>query len=86
MEYAVQAWSPHLKKHINLLEQVQLRATKLVPTLKDEPYETRLKELDLTTLEQRRKRGDLIEVFKLMHGLENVDRTHFFKLSRENSW
>ena len=34
-------------------------------------------------MEQRRKRGDLIEVFKLMHGLENVDRTQFFKLSRE---
>ena len=73
MEYAVQAWSPQLAKDINLLEQVQHRATKLVPSLKDEPYETRLKELGLTTLKERRERGDLIEVFKLMHGLENVD-------------
>ena len=83
MEYAVQAWSPQLAKDINLLEQVQHRATKLVPSLKDEPYEKRLKELGLTTLKERRERGDLIEVFKLMHGLENVDRTQFFKLSRE---
>ena len=81
MEYAVQAWSPQLRKDINQLEKVQQRATKLVHRLRNETYETRRKELNLMTLEERRMRGDLIEVFKIMHGIENVDREKFFKLT-----
>ena len=32
-----------------------------------------LKELGLTTLEMRRKRGDLTEAFKIIKGLEDVN-------------
>ncbi|CAL4058833.1 unnamed protein product, partial [Meganyctiphanes norvegica] len=85
MEHAVQAWSPHLKKDINLLEKVQQRATRLVPQLRGLSYEVRLERLGLTSLEERRFRGDLIEVFKIMHGYENIDRSQFFKLRTEHS-
>ena len=85
MEHAVQAWSPHLKKDINLLEKVQQRATRLVPQLRGLSYEVRLERLGLTSLEERRFRGDLIEVFKIMHGYENIDRSQFFKLRPEHS-
>jgi ribonuclease P/MRP protein subunit RPP40 len=70
LEYAVQAWSPHLHKDIDLLEKVQRRATKLIFGLSDKPYEERQKILYLTTLETRRVRGDLIEVFKLFKGFD----------------
>ena len=83
MEYAVQAWSPQYRKDIEVLEKVQRRATKLIPEIKDKPYEERLKIIGLTTLEDRRIRGDLIEVFKIMHGFENLERKKFFKLSSE---
>ena len=57
LEYCVQVWSPHKRKHVNLIEGVQRRATKLVPELKNLPYEERLKKLGLTTLEDRRIKG-----------------------------
>ena len=44
-------------------------------------YEERLSRLKLTTLETRRLRGDLIEVFKIMKGFDNIDYHDFFVLS-----
>ena len=44
-------------------------------------YEQRLRHLELTTLKERRIRGDLIETFKIMTGKERVDRSQFFQLS-----
>ena len=85
LEYAVQSWSPHLKKDIRLLEQVQRRATAIVPELMDLQYEDRLKALGLTTLEDRRIRGDLIEVYKMIHGLTNIDCTQFFTINQNRS-
>ena len=43
VEFANQVWSPHLVKHIVMLENVQKRATKLIPDMKDLSYEERLK-------------------------------------------
>lgn len=78
LEYAVQAWRPHLCKDIELIEGVQRRATKLVVGTRDMGYEERLKLLDMTSLETRRMRGDLIEVFKLLKGYEDIDVQKFF--------
>ena len=79
MEYAVQVWSPKLLKDVNKLEKVQRRATKLVPEISDLPYETRLQILGLPSLKERRIRGDMIEVFKILNGFENIDSEKFFK-------
>ena len=74
LEYANTIWSPFLKRDIEKLEKVQRRATKIVPALRDLPYSTRLLLLDLPTLAYRRLRGDLIQVFKIVHGIQDVER------------
>ena len=80
LEYCIQAWNPHLRKDIDMLEKIQRRATKLIPGLRDLRYEERLKECGLTTLETRRLRGGQIEVFKTLNGYENIDSNIFFEI------
>ena len=83
LEYCIQAWSPYLRKDVNMIEIIQRRATKLIPGLRDLTYEERLKECGLTTQETRRLRGDQIEVFKILNGYENIDSNIFFKKLRK---
>jgi hypothetical protein len=72
LEYAVAVWNPHLVQDCNKLEKIQKRATKLCPKLRKKPYEERLKNFQITTLKTRRERGDLIQFYKIVHGLEEV--------------
>ena len=47
----------------------------------DKDYNDRLNKFGLITLETRRKRCDLIEVFKIIKGFEHVNSELFFPLS-----
>ena len=79
----IQAWSPYLRKDIDMLEKIQRRATKLIPGLRDLRYEEPLKECGLTTsgvargprgpwppavADNTRNAGDQIEVLKILNG------------------
>lgn len=58
------------------------RAT-VVPDLQKFPYSSRLCYLNLSTLDYRRDRGDMIQVFKLIHNIDDYDYTKLFRLSFE---
>jgi len=73
------------KKDIECLEKVDLqrRAIKLIRSLAKVPYKERLQKLGLFTLEGRMK-GHLIEIYKILHGLRNVDEHTFFQKTTGN--
>ena len=72
LEYANAAWTPILRRDQILLENVQRRATKLIPELRDRDYEDRLRALKLPSLYYRRARGDMIEAYKFTHSIINT--------------
>ena len=79
LEYGEAVWSPHLKKNIDAIENVQIRATKLVDGLSELDYSERLKKLDLPTLAFRRRRGDIIEFYKHFHAYDKSTLAPSFK-------
>ena len=56
------------------IENVQRRATKLVTSVKNLSYPERLRKLGLPSLEYRRERADLVEVYKIMQNIDKIDR------------
>ena len=60
---------------IKILRDGTTRETRFVPVFAKLPYKERLRRLELTSLEDRRLRGDVIEAFKYMHKIYNVDES-----------
>ncbi len=77
IEYGNCVWSPSLQYHIRDIENVQRRATKLLPGLYNVDYEDRLRRLNLPSLAFRQIRGDMIETFKYCQGLYEVEKKPF---------
>ena len=69
LDYAMAVWHPYKIKHKIALENIQRRATKELPGMRDLSYIERLKLLKLPTLAYRRLRGDMIEVYKIIHNI-----------------
>ncbi len=60
LEYAMEANAPTLRADINQLERVQHLARRLVRGLRHAPYEERLRQLNLFSLDRRRLQADRI--------------------------
>ena len=69
-------------KDIEAVEKVQKRATKQVKQLKHFHYSERPTRLNLSTLLYRRHRGDMIEVYEILHKIYDPEvSTGILKLS-----
>ena len=67
LEYTQSIWAPHLARNITTLENVQICVTNLVDGLVNLEYLERLKPLNLPSLVFRRRRGNMIEIYKHFH-------------------
>ena len=81
MEFASPAWSPWTEQDKALLEKVQKRAVNLVAGLQGNTYEEKCVELGLETLEKRRTKQDLLQTYKILHGVDKVDPRSLFTLT-----
>ena len=76
LEYCSVVWRPFTKRNVNKLERIQRTATRFV-LKSNEPYDVRLRKLNLLTLEQRRFVDDVTFLFKALNGHLHVDCFQF---------
>ncbi len=74
----MEANAPTLRADINQLERVQRLATRLVRGLRHVPYDERLRQLKLFSLERRRLLADLILAFTIFKGEVDLNPSEFF--------
>ena len=84
VEYASVAAHPVYRKDEDKLEGVQRRATKIPLHLKELSYEDRLRATKLPSLKYRRKRADVLQVWRIMHGGDDMEEGKFFKRSADS--
>ena len=84
LEYAAPIWNPYNKDMINIIENVQRRATMQVEGFRNKTYRERLEDMKLPTLKYRRYRGDMIECYKISHGLYDNEIINNFLRFRPN--
>jgi len=85
VEYGQVVAHPMFRKDEDKLEAVQRRATRLVNGMEDREYPERLKELRLPTLRYRRKRADVLQVYRIVHGVDDLPLTHFFEAAQRGT-
>ena len=84
IEYGNVIWGPHYIMDQQAIENIQRRATKLIPELKYDSYQDRLYKLSLPSLVYRRQRGDMIFLYQLTNQHFNININNFFKYQTSN--
>ena len=83
LDYASVIWSPYTATYINKIERVQRRMSRMIAGIQHLQYNDRLDDLRLLSLQARRKRFQLITVFKMIHKLMDCDFNRYFKIQEE---
>ena len=78
LEFSTVTWSPWTQADIETIEKIQKKAVNMISGLHGINYDEKLKELKLTSLETRRKRFDMIQVYKILHKVDNVEESTWF--------
>jgi len=84
LEYFSVVWSPYTKRNTDKLERVQRGVTKFI-LKSDDPYDIRLKKLNLMSLEKRRSLTDVTFLYtcKVLHGNIDIDISKIIEFHSE---
>ena len=85
LEFAVQAWCPWAEGDKKSLEKVQERMVRMLSDVQGGTYEEKLERVGLTTLTDRRERGDAIETFKTLNGFNRVNKEKWFTIEQDDT-
>ena len=80
LDFSSQAWAPWSAADIEVLEKVQKRAINM-----SQEYEARLREVELTTLKERRHQADMAMVHRIITGKDYVDLAEWFSPASDNA-
>ncbi len=75
-EYGNAIWHPRYIADLKKVEGVQCRPTQVIPDRQTLSRKT--SELKLDSIEYRRKRGDMIQAYKILHKIDRIDSSNFF--------
>lgn len=81
LEYNTPVWSPYLQKDIDKIERVQRYYSKQACRrcgISFVSYEDRLLQLEMHSLQYRRIRFDLIQVYKIIYGFSDLNFDDYF--------
>ena len=81
LEFAQASWAPWMVGDKELLENIQKRALRQITDLKGKTYKEKLKECDILSVDDRRRRNDLILMYKVLHDMEGVDAKKIFQMA-----
>ena len=81
LEFGNVIWGPFNRADQLLVERVQRRPTRLVSSIRLRSYDELLEALDLSSIFYRRRRGDMIQVYQILHGGVNMTLEEFFILA-----
>ena len=79
VEYCSTVTNPVYKKDSDKIESVQRRATRLVQGMDGKSYEERLQALNLQSLCDRRSRADLVQAYRIIHKVDDLEEDIFFQ-------
>ena len=85
LEYNTQIWSPYNVGDIDLIEGIQRKFTKSLLGFANLPYYVRLNRLNLQPLEIRCIFFDLILLYKIVHGLIDINTSDFFQYNTNST-
>ena len=85
MDYCTSAYSPWTQGDKGILKNVQRRAIGMVTNFKGRTYEEKLVEAGMVTLEARRLRGDLLQAYRVLNRVDDVDPNKWFTMVQERA-
>ncbi len=74
LQYASVVWSPHKEKEIRKLERIQKIVMEMVPEISNMTHDGRLREMELSALEKRREKRDMITLYQLVNKIDKTDK------------